>query len=96
MLFPCSDAVGQEGKALLKRVAAKAPALSDFFKHVVPLPRADDGFCSVLWRDILVAIVSNHACAGGLVKVPSLVKPVLDRLIAGGLLSPVDSSILFK
>jgi len=70
-------------------------ALTPFVSAVLDLPR-ETGVCPRPWKDVLIALASNHACAGALIKVPSLVKPVLQRLVDGHPLRPDDSLLLFK
>jgi hypothetical protein len=81
---------------LRRRLQKTQSPLTDLFNHVLELPRGPDGYCSQLWKDLLLALASNHGCAGGLVKVPTLVQPVLDRIIRGELLNAVDGVILFQ
>lgn len=89
-------ALFQLERSLLSRLKETKSVLEQFICFVLKLPRDADGFCSAPWKDVLLALASNHACAGGLIKLPILVLPVLDKLIDGRCLIPSDSSILFR
>lgn len=86
----------QHATDLLKRLKETRSPLHDLVKHVLDLPRGDGGYCPKPWNHLFVAIASNHACAGGLIKIPTLVLPVLSRLIEGNLLDANDKLTLFK
>lgn len=86
----------QKEDALRRRLETTNSTLRPFFDYVLQLPRGADGFCPSPWKPVLLAMASNHGCAGGLVKVPTLVRPVLSKLAAGGLLEPDDSVVLVR
>jgi len=86
----------QNAAAIERRLVATESTLAPFIRHVLQLPRAETGFCPEPWSSVLFGLAANHACAGGLIKLPALVKPVLASLVAGNLLTESQKLTLFR